>query len=201
MIHLFLSHIRNHYCISTLLQLYLIRSLFCKFRKKITISNACKEVGLSTKTYYKIKNHDDSDETNGDKALPNQLLTLTEEQVIIDEIGKVQKRFDCLRGFDIKEMALKMYFDRTGEQRELGGDWFYRFLAGYSEIVGKMKSASVENQRSSLSLKTINRYINAVLNALKKITDLRLLLNMDECRFSKRSQYLKGELAFFFEKL
>lgn len=165
--------------------------------KKITISNACKAVGLRTKTYYKIKNHDDSDEANGDKAYPNQLLTLTEEQVIIDEIGKAQRRFDCLRGFDIKEMAQKMYFDRTGEQRAFGRDWFYRFLARYSEIVGKMKSASVDDQRSSLSLKAINQYINAALDALKKITDLRLLLNMDECGFSKRSQYKKRRTCVF----
>lgn len=165
--------------------------------KHISIANACKAVGISTKTYYKIKNHDDSEEDNASKGGPNQLLTFSEEQMIIDEIGKAQRRFDCLRGFDVKEMAQNKYFNRTGEQRAFGRDWFYRFLTRYSEKVGKMKSTSVDDERSSLSLDAINQYINAVLDALTKITDLRLLLNMDECGFSKRSQYKKKRTCVF----
>lgn len=41
--------------------------------KNISISNACKVVVISTKTYYKIKNHDDSEESNEIKGFPNQL--------------------------------------------------------------------------------------------------------------------------------
>lgn len=75
--------------------------------KNISISNACKVVVISTKTYYKIKNHDDSEEDSTNRWGPNQLLTFSQEQMIIDEIGKAQKRFDCLRGFDVKKMCKK----------------------------------------------------------------------------------------------
>lgn len=95
----------------------------------------------------------------------------------------------------------KIHFDSIGKQRAFGRDCFYRFLARYSEKVGKMKSTSVDDERSSLSLDVINQYINTVLDALKKITDLRLLLNMDECGFSKRSQYKKRRACIFLKNV
>lgn len=54
-----------------------------------------------------------------------------------------------------------------------------------------VKSTSVDDERASISLKAVNEYIDAVLNALKQVTDLRLLLNMDESGFGRRPEYKK----------
>lgn len=54
-----------------------------------------------------------------------------------------------------------------------------------------VKSTSVDDDRASISLKAVNEYIDAVLNALKQVTDLRLLLNMDESGFGRRPEYKK----------
>ena len=80
--------------------------------KNITIINACKAIGISTKTYNKMINHDDSDVDDLNKSCPNQLLTDDEEQLILDEIGNSQKKCNCMRGKDVKEMAQKLYFTR-----------------------------------------------------------------------------------------
>lgn len=99
-----------------------------EFRWIITILNPYKVIGLSTKTYYIIKNHDDSVQGAVDKDYSNRLLALSEEQKIIDEIGKAQWIFDCLRGFDIKGMAQKMYFNHIDEQMAFGRDCFFIIL-------------------------------------------------------------------------
>ena len=58
-----------------------------------------------------------------------------------------------------------------------------------------VKSTSVDDDRASISLKAVNEYIDAVLNALKQVTDLRLLLNMDESGFGRRPENKKGDLV------
>lgn len=169
--------------------------------KNITIINACKAIGISTKTYYKMINHDDSDVDDLNKSCPNQLLTDDEEQLILDEIGNSQKKCNCMRGKDVKEMAQKLYYIRTGEERSFGKDWFYRFLHRYDDIVGKMKATSVDEDRGSLSLDAINEYIIAIVNALKLVTDLRLVLNMDESGFGKRPDYKKRRSCVFLKNI
>ena len=169
--------------------------------QNITIIDACKAVGISTKTYYKIINYDDSDHNDLNKSYPNQLLTDEEEQLIINEIGNSQKKCNCMRGKDVKEMAQKLYFIRTGEERAFGKDWFYRFLLRYNNIVGKMKATSVDENRGSLSLDAINKYIIDIINALKLVNDLRLVLNMDESGFGKRPDYKKRRSCVFLKNV
>ena len=64
----------------------------------ITIADACKAVGLSTKTYYKMKNLTSDNDDDLDKNAPNQLLTNTEEDEIIDQIEKAHMNSSCLSG-------------------------------------------------------------------------------------------------------
>ena len=54
----------------------------------LTIANACKAVGISTKTYYKYKNLAKDDDNDMEKNAPNQLLTNLEEDEIIDQIER-----------------------------------------------------------------------------------------------------------------
>ena len=98
---------------------------------------------------------------------------------------------ECFRRKDVKELARKLFFMRTGHERVFGCDWFRRFLFRHNDLIGNIKAISVDDDRASLSLKSINEYIEAVLNALKLVTDLRLVLNMDKNSFGKRPEYKK----------
>lgn len=164
-------------------------SILINAGQNISIQEACKTVQISTKTYYKIINPSDTDDDDSEKSSPAQLLTDFEEKQIIDEIGNAQKKCNCMRGKDVKEMAQKLFFEHTGLERTFGRDWFYRFLKRYDKIVGKMKATSVDEDRGNLSLDSINEYIKAIINALKLVTDLRLVLNMDESGFGRRPEY------------
>ena len=65
--------------------------------------------------YSVVKNSNVVDDLN--KSCPNQLLTDVEEKLIFDEIGNSQKKCNCMRGKDVKEMAQKLY----------NKDWFSGF--------------------------------------------------------------------------
>ena len=59
------------------------------------------------------------------------------------------------------------------------------------EKIGKKKCPSVDDDRGELSIEFIEKYINEVLSALKQITELRLLINMDEIGFGRLPHYGK----------
>ena len=56
--------------------------------------------------------------------------------------------------------------------------------------IGKVKTASFEEDRGKISIEKVNEYIDAVLNALPNIKDLRIVLNMDQCGFGKKKKKL-----------
>ena len=60
----------------------------------------------------------------------------------------------------------------------------------YSDEIEK-NTASVDDDRECLSLEKVDEYIKVVLKSLPLITDLRLVLNMDECGFGRRPDYKK----------
>lgn len=167
---------------------------------KIPIQIACKAVGISTRTYYNHKDDMEPIDPNFQKNAPNQLLNEGEENLIIQMIFHAQQNCNCLRGRDVKIKAQDLYHERTGEQREFGRDWFHRFLARHQDDIGKVKTASVDEDRGNISIEKVNEYIDAVLDALPKIKDLRLVLNMDECGFGKRPDYKKRRNCVFHKK-
>lgn len=145
------------------------------------ISNTlkCKSVQISTKTYYKITNPSDTDDAK--KSSPAQLLTDFEKKnKLLKKLVMPKKICKCLRGKDVKEIAQKLYSDLKGLKWAFERDLFYKFLKRYDKIVGKMKATSVDDDRGNLFLETIKEYIKAIVIALKLVTDLRLVLNMDE---------------------
>lgn len=136
---------------------------------KIPIQIACKAVGISTRTYYNHKDDMEPIDPNFQKNAPNQLLNEGEENLIIQMIFHAQQNCNCLRGRDVKIKAQDIYHERTGEQREFGRDWFHRFLARHQDDIGKVKTASVDEDRGNISIEKVNEYIDAVLDALSKI--------------------------------
>ena len=50
----------------------------------------------------------------------------------------------------------------------------------HSDTISKKKCLSVDDERGSLDREQIERYIAAINDALKGVTDLRLVFNMDE---------------------
>lgn len=164
---------------------------------EISIKTACREERISTKTYYKIKKSQDTLPKKLEKQPPHSSLTKSEENLLIDEIGKAQLNCNCLSGKDVRELAQKMYSERTLLDRDFSRGWYHLFLERHAEELGKIKCDSVDENRGSISLAEVNEYIKAVNNALPLITDLRLLLNMDESGFGRRPDYKKRRTCVY----
>lgn len=167
----------------------------------LTIANACKAVGISTKTYYRYKNLAEEDDNDMEKNAPNQLLTNLEENEIIDQIEKAQLNSNCFSGQDVRELAQEIYHRRTDENRIFSRGWFRLFLDRHSDSIGKKKCASADDDRGTISLEKINQYIKEIFEVLPLIKDLRLLINMDESGFGRRPDYKKRRSCVYSKKL
>ena len=161
-----------------------------------SVQEACKTVGISTKTYYQSK-HSDENRIIIEKSAPSQLLTDIEEKNLISIIENAQLNFNCLNGKSIREIAENMFFERTSIRRQFNKNWFQTFMERYQTILGKMKCTSVDEERGNISPEKVKTYINDVINALKNITELRLFINMDECGFGRRTNYKKRRTCVF----
>lgn len=53
------------------------------------------------------------------------------------------------------------------------------------------KCPSIDDDRGELSIDLIEKYIKDVIDALKKVKDLRLLINIDEIGFGRHHHYGK----------
>ena len=168
---------------------------------RIPIPIACKAVGISTKTYYNHKDDITMIDWNLRKNAHNLLLNEGEEQLIIQMIFDAQQNCEYLRGHDAKIKAQELYHERTSEQREFDKDWLQRFLMGHQNEIGKIKTSSVDEQGGNISINAINKYVDAVLNVLPKIKDLRLILNMTNVGLGNSRIIKKDEIAFFIKNV
>ena len=163
----------------------------------IPVLDACTAVGISTKTYYKDKKLNFLGEPPLEKAAPNQLLNKEEEKVILDRILECQLKSECMCGQDVRDLASELYKARTKVNRVFDRFWFRGFLRRYADIISKKKCPSVDDERGSLSREQIEKYIIDINAALEKVTDLRLVLNMDETGFGRRPEYGKRKSCVF----
>ena len=163
----------------------------------IPVKHACTAVGISTKTYYKHKQLIESGETEPEKTPPNQLLKPDEEDTILTQILEAQLGSACLTGTDIRNIAAELYRKRTGIQHVFDRFWSRDFIRRHADCIAKKKCPSVDDDRGSLDREQIEEYIRNVNAALSEVTDLRLVLNMDETGFGRRPDYGKRRSCIF----
>ena len=163
----------------------------------IPINYCCTAVGISSKTYYKYKKLILTGEDLPEKTPPNQLLKPKEEESILQMILEAQLQSQCMCGADVRNIASEIYKTRTGIQHVFDRFWFRDFLRRHADVIAKKKCASVDDDRGSLDRAEIENYIHEISEALIDITDLRLVLNMDETGFGKRPDYGKRRSCIF----
>lgn len=158
---------------------------------QVPISTACKLLSISTKTYYKEKSKKTPEQESIQFATPHQLLSIEEEKEIIKAVLSAQLAAKCMSSHEVRELASELNKKRTLINKPFDRFWFRRFLIRNEDTIGKKKCPSVDDDRGELSIDLIEKYIEDVIDALKKIKDLRLLINMDEIGFGRRPHYGK----------
>lgn len=164
----------------------------------ITISEACKAACCSTATYYK-STKECQEEVIEIKSFPNQLLTNDEENILMEEIHNRQIHSDCMNGKAIRDFAAELYKKRTHSDRSFTREWVRNFIDRHSEVLKKQKCPSLEDLRADIDPNEVDRYFSEVDDVLPKLTDPRLLINMDECGFGRRPDLGKKRSCVFFE--
>ena len=74
---------------------------------------------------------------------------------------------------------------------------YHRFLNRHADIVKTGKCPSLDEERGDLEWETFEQYFAHVEEALRRLTDLRLLLNMDESGFGTRPDKGKRKKCVF----
>ena len=115
---------------------------------------------------------------------------------MIDEIEKHQFDNDCLTSSDIRDLAETIFKQRTGIVKPFMRDWCHDFKERYKDEIEKTKAPSLDNERASISLDHVNRYISSVERILLDHPPPCLILNFDETGFSKRPGKCKIRKVF-----
>ena len=171
-------------------------------RKYISVLNvvqACKIVGISTKTYYKKGTAQVVNETETIQAPPRQLLSPVEEEQILHEIHDRQVHSDCMSGKDIRKLAETIYLKRIHQVYTFDKHWYQRFLKRHNDLLSTGKIPSLTDERGELEYAAFEVYFEQVINALERLVDLRLLINMDESGFGSRPDKGKRKKCVFFK--
>ena len=163
----------------------------------VSIQHACIAMGISTKSYYNSINCKTQTPVNTIRKPPNQLLTIEEENILLRSILEAQLDSACMNGTAVRLLASDLYFKRTLIKHIFDRFWFRDFMKRHSDTISKKKCLSVDDERGSLDREQIERYIAAINEALKGVTDLRLVLNMDETGFGRRPEYGKVRSCIF----
>ena len=83
-------------------------------------------------------------------------------------------------------MAEHLYYDRTRQLVTFDKYWFHRFLKRHIDSLTTKKIPSLSQDRGELDYTVFVCYFDRIIAALKKLVDLRLLINMDESGFGSR---------------
>ena len=108
----------------------------------INIRNLCNVLNISSRRYYKAIKGEPEKTKFTNIPPPTQLLTLEEENSIIDSIRKAQLNNDCMTGKEIRVLASRIYTERTKEFCDFSRDWYWRFLQRHSNKMKNQKSVS-----------------------------------------------------------
>ena len=81
---------------------------------------------------------------------------------LIDEIEKHQFDNDCLTSSDIRDLAETIFKQRTGIVKPFTRDWCHDFKERYKDEIEKTNAPSLDNERASISLDHVNRYISSI---------------------------------------
>ena len=179
------------------------RSLLCSKLKKITLrrnktlSEACKEQGMSTKTYYKYVRNPEICLEMVDNAVGSSLLTEEEEKLIISQIEKHHLSSSCIDGKAVREIAFEIYRSRSMQTKEFSRQWWHRFLNRHKDQIGVRYVQCVDDERLSFTVEDIDTYQREVENVLPLLEDYRLFLNIDETGFGNRMNYKKSKKIVF----
>lgn len=163
----------------------------------LTVVQACKIVGISTKTYYKKDTADEVNSFEAPKAPPRQLLLIEEEERIIIQIRERQVHSDCMNGREIRKMAEEIFKERVSRSYTFDKYWFHRFLHRHQDVLTSGKIPSLTEDRGELDFAVFECYFSRVMKALEHLTDLRLLINMDESGFGSRPDKGKRKKCVF----
>ena len=102
-----------------------------------------------------------------------------------------------MSGSDVWDVACKLYKKRTQIHHTFDRFWFGDFLRRRADVIDKKKCASVDDDRGSLNREAIEEYMAANNDVLIGVTDLHLVLNIDETMFGKRPEYGKRRSYVF----
>lgn len=171
------------------------------FKKSVSfakVNQVCQLIGISLRVYYNTLKDKEPYDPKSRSPPTNQLLTKSEEQFLIDKIEKHQFDNDCLTSSDIRDLAETIFKQRTGIVKPFTRDWCHDFKERYKDEIEKTNAPSLDNERASISLDHVNRYISSIERILLDPPPPCLILNFDETGFSKRPE--KGKIRKVFIK-
>ncbi|KAK8844290.1 hypothetical protein M9Y10_024501 [Tritrichomonas musculus] len=169
------------------------------FKKSVSFTKenqVCQLIGISLRAYYNTLKDKELYDPKSYSPPTNQFLTKSEEQFLINEIEKHQFDNDCLTSSDIRDLAETIFKQRTGIVKPFMRDWCHDFKERYKDEIEKTNAPSLENERASISLDHVNRYISSVERILLDPPPPCLILNFDETGFSKRPGKCKIRKVF-----
>ena len=175
-------------------------AILLKYAEGLSVAFACKILKISTKTYYKqISNAEVTiyEEGIDEHGSPRRVLLPDEEKFIINKIREQQMDSDCMTQKDIRKLAADLFTNRTGDTRTFDRFWFYRFIQKYEDVLKIRKCPSVDDERGNLEWDKFIVYFERIKSALPRLTDLRLLINMDESGFGTRPDKGKRKNCIF----
>ena len=131
------------------------------------------------------------------KLGPSSLLTLKEEENIIEYIIQRRGKGDCSTSWQVRYYAQQLYEKRTKQIRCFDKSWFYNFKNRHIEIIGVKKIASKEEERQKIHVDEVYNYIGNLLNAITTIKSPSQIINIDETGFSVRPNKGKSQKCVF----
>ena len=108
------------------------------------------------------------------------ILTLDEEQTLLDWIAARQEAGDCPISIKVRHQAQEMYLKTHGHERQFNRQWWYNFKNHHEETIATGYVNAVEEARHDLSVITIQRYLSNLLQSVMGLASGRLLVNMDD---------------------
>ena len=162
----------------------------------IGVRRLCEILNISTRRYYKVVNQQFSNTEKSISPPPNQLLTIEEEQTIIEHIRQAQINNDCLTGKDVRELASQLYQERTKDIRDFNRDWCWKFMKRHQDKIAKVSASSIEDNRAQIDPNEVERYIQEIEALIANPPIPQLLINFDETGFNKRPEKGKRKNVF-----
>lgn len=153
----------------------------------ISIQNLCKLMKISTSTYY-LFNSIKPIQIQRIQELPGRPKIVSDEDEIqlLRHIEFCQSTFNCIRPREARQWLERYILETKGQNITLDRCWFYRFRQRHSDQLKVIKVHSRESQRCDVNAADINLYFNQLIEALNKISNYSLVVNMDESGFYSR---------------